>query len=89
MNADYNKSLRKKANINIKFLNYKPLDESLGTKSQDNVIPGEKIEKEFDFKIEKLIHGMFENEKNLLKIIPQKNTIDLSRAMNGRLQRLQ
>jgi hypothetical protein len=89
MNPDFNLKLRLKATRNILFLNYKPLDESLGQKAVDNVIVGEKVEKEYDFKCEKIIKLMFETEKNLLKIIPQKNTIDLSRALAPRLQKLQ
>ena len=89
MNPDFNKKLRLKATRNILFLNYKPLDTTLGQKAIDNVIVGEKVEKEYDFKCEKIIKAMFDTEKNLLKIIPQKNTIDLSRALAPRLQKLQ
>ena len=86
---EYNKCLQKKAKRNIKFQNYKPIDTTLGAKGEDNVIIGERVEKEYDFKVEKTIRNMFDSEKNLLKIIPQKNTIDLARALSGRLQRLQ
>jgi hypothetical protein len=89
MNPDFNLKLRLKATRNILFLNYKPLDPTLGQKAIDNVIVGEKVEKEYDFKCSKIINAMFETEKNLLKIIPQKNTIDLSRALAPRLQKLQ
>jgi hypothetical protein len=89
MNRDFNLKLKNKATKNIQFLNYKPLDESLGQKAVDNVIVGEKVEKEYEFKVEKIIKAMFDTEKNLLKIIPQKGTIDLSRALAPRLQKLQ
>lgn len=87
MNINYNANIRMKAKKNIYFSNYKPLDENLGEKSEDQVIIGDKIEKEYNFKIDKAVRNMFENEKAPLKIIPKKSTIDIKRKLAEPLQK--
>lgn len=78
----------RQAKRTLKFINYVPIDASLGEKAPTEILQPERLEKEQSLRIEKMVRAFYADTRAPLKIIPKKSTLDIETKLKPMMERL-
>jgi hypothetical protein len=78
--------LKRQAKRSLNFVNYKPIDGSLGSQKHEGL--QEVKDNEILLRMDKMIRAFYGDTKEAIKIIPKKSTLDLEQKLKQKFDRL-